>query len=170
MGLGAGICNHGYLAPVYLQQPDEYLIRDFTFETLSISGSTALVRLKAGISRPFTTDTKININLSSTKFKYKKELIAVSGSTEFQMEIEVQNPELWFPNGVGSPHLYDLEIKIVKDKDVLDEIHKKVGIRSVKLQLTENEKSTFRFIVNGRPLFLKGCNWIPADFFSSKSK
>ena len=71
------------------------------------------------------------------------------------MEIEVQNPELWFPNGVGSPHLYDLEIKIVKDKDVLDEIHKKVGIRSVKLQLTENEKSTFRFIVNGRPLFLK---------------
>ncbi len=162
---GPAFVTMGIWRPVYLQQPDEYLIRDFTFETLSISGSTALVRLKAGISRPFIVDTKININLSGSKFKYKKELIAVSGSTEFQMEIEVQNPELWFPNGVGSPHLYDLEIKIVKDKIVLDELHKKVGIRSVKLQLTENEKSTFRFIVNGRPLFLKGCNWIPADSF-----
>ena len=162
---GPTFVTMGIWRSVYLQQPDEYSIEDFTFETLSISESKAVVRLKAGISQPLRSEIKVKVNLFDTKSKYETENNAVVGSIEFQTEFEIKNPVLWYPNGFGSPHLYDLEIQIIKDKVVLDKLHKKVGIRTIKLQLTENGNSTFRFIVNGKPVFLKGANWIPADTF-----
>jgi beta-mannosidase len=155
----------GIWRSVYLQQVEENTIEDFTFETLSISESKAVVRLKVGVKQPLKSDFKLKVNLSGERTVYETEINASTGAVDFISEFEIKNPELWYPNGSGKPYLYKLEILLIKDKIVLDKLNKKVGIRTIKLQLDDNGKPTFRFIINGQPVFLKGSNWIPSDAF-----
>ena len=76
--------------------------------------------------------------------------------------IRIEEPALWWPRGYGQASLYDLKMEIVKNEKTLDSIEKKIGIRTVKLDQTEDDYGeNFRFIVNGRAVFAKGANWVP---------
>ena len=77
-------------------------------------------------------------------------------------------PELWWPNGLGKQNMYELSIKLVEDEKVIEEITKKIGIRTIKLILSENEKPEFKFAVNNFPIFLRGANWIPGELFFTR--
>ncbi len=69
--------------------------------------------------------------------------------------IEVADVALWWPRGFGAQPLYDLTVRAG------DSVwQKKVGFRTVEVDL-----DAFRFIVNGRPVFARGFNWIPDDCF-----
>jgi beta-mannosidase len=162
---GPTFITMGIWRSVYIQQPDEYTIENFTFDTLSVSESNAVIKIKAGLNQPLKSDIKVKIIVSDEKSKLEIEENAYAGIKDFQTELKIKNPVLWFPNGAGAPHLYNLEIHLIKDNIVLDTLCKKVGIRTIKLQLTDNNKPTFRFNVNNKPVFLKGANWIPADTF-----
>ena len=97
----------------------------------------------------------------------------------------LENPRLWWPNGIREPDglqepgeandgeigpfLYDLRVTLRRGKDVLDVLEQRVGVRTLALDQSPDtdEPGTrfFRFVVNGRPIFAKGANWIPADSF-----
>ncbi len=80
--------------------------------------------------------------------------------------IRVDRPQLWWPNGQGTPTLHTLTLRL-KDSagHLLDERTKKVGMRTVELVTCENGADTFHFKINGRKVFVKGANWIPSDSF-----
>ncbi|RAK07882.1 beta-mannosidase [Halanaerobium saccharolyticum] len=87
-----------------------------------------------------------------------------------KIEFEVENPELWWPNGMGEQPLYDLEISIFDSGgQKLDSVEKKIGLRELKL-ITEDDQwgQSFKFAANGKEFFAKGANWIPADAFVSR--
>lgn len=74
-------------------------------------------------------------------------------------EMSVENPELWWPAGQGMQPLYDLEVRL--DEDIQ---YRRIGLRQMEL-ITEKDAAGigFKFRVNGRDVFAKGANWIPAD-------
>lgn len=79
----------------------------------------------------------------------------------------VAQPELWWPAGQGGQPLYDLEFS-ARDAEgrELGRIVRRVGLRTIVLDTSrDREGARFRFVVNGRPVFLKGANWIPAHAF-----
>ncbi len=162
---GPTFLTMGISKPVYLFQPDEIYIEDFNFETLSIDGNTANVRVKFSVDKSFKPGMKFKLLFKNDDHKIEFEDGVPAGSTEFVKEFSIQNPKLWWPNGYGNANLYNLKIKIVKDEKVLDELDKKVGIRKIELELNDEDGPTFRFRVNDKPIFLKGANWIPADSF-----
>jgi len=62
-----------------------------------------------------------------------------SGDTEYISltlgTLRLSNPVLWYPIGHGNPHMYSVKVKYcpTSDGDQCQEIHKKIGIRSVEL-------------------------------------
>lgn len=91
--------------------------------------------------------------------------ILTSGINYVDMQINVPDAQLWWPNGYGEQALYQVEIALCCE-DVWERYPSfEYGIRTVELDLSrQDEKSrAFRLIVNGVEIFCKGGDWIPSD-------
>ena len=87
----------------------------------------------------------------------------------YRRKIEIKNPVLWYPNGLGEQHLYEVSVTLSYDGTVCDEHSFKFGIRTFTSDYTKGNKyrsrwEKFLFSINGREFFLKGMNLTPIDF------
>ena len=84
--------------------------------------------------------------------------------------IPVHGAYLWYPKNAGQPYLYDVTITLCRSGVIVDSRRMKTGIRTVELDRTTfaGEKGNFRFLINGRPVFAMGTNWVPLDAFHSR--
>ena len=77
-------------------------------------------------------------------------------------EIKFENPKLWWPNGMGEPYLYPLQLRFEQDGKITDEESFQFGIRENSTYFDEKTGGRV-FQVNGRKIFIKGGNWISSD-------
>ena len=87
-----------------------------------------------------------------------------SSDKEFQAVFDIENPSLWWPAGMGNQALYKMRIKVADRVEV-----RKIGLRDAEL-MTENDTTGtgFTFRINGKDVFSKGANWIPADALAGR--
>jgi len=80
---------------------------------------------------------------------------------------KIENPKLWWPNGHGAQPLYQVELEVTgRDGQIIGRWSKRLGLRTLGLDRHKDKAGeTFQFVVNGRALFAKGANWIPAHSF-----
>ena len=87
----------------------------------------------------------------------------------------ISNPQLWWPSGQEDPPLYEVRVELLEDQSIIDTWVRRIGLRRIELDrgpdefAGENSKgqplNRFGFRVNGRSIFAKGANWIPAHSF-----
>ncbi|MGH7951636.1 MAG: glycoside hydrolase family 2 protein, partial [Limisphaerales bacterium] len=83
-------------------------------------------------------------------------------------ELEIKNPKLWWPNGMGEQPLYEVHVELLDaNHKTIDSTSKRIGLRELKIILPENG-NPLQFAVNSVPFFAKGGNWIPCDSFTSR--
>lgn len=85
-------------------------------------------------------------------------------------ELLLQHPRLWWPNGLGTPVLYRLEMRFEIKGETSDHEALSFGIREVSSSLTEVDGWTRRdFFINGHKVRLRGGAWVP-DMMLNRSR
>ncbi len=94
---------------------------------------------------------------------------ALEAAADNTLTLEIENPQLWWPNGWGDQPLYQVRVQLNRSGAILDEKSYQLGLRTIELRQEPDEWGrSFTLVVNGRPLFAKGSNWIPADSFPTR--
>ncbi|MDT7510745.1 glycosyl hydrolase 2 galactose-binding domain-containing protein [Bifidobacterium sp. H6bp9] len=81
----------------------------------------------------------------------------VQGPFEFKAAVDGVTP--WFTWDLGEPKLYDMTLSL----DGEQEESRKIGFRNVKL---DRDESTTRFVLNGKPLYVRGTSYFPDVYIS----
>lgn len=85
--------------------------------------------------------------------------------------IRIENPNLWWPNGSGTQHLYNLNVELISNDKTIDRITKSFGIRTAQLNRSKDKHGeSFQFEINHQTVYAKGANWIPLTIFPGSQK
>jgi beta-mannosidase len=76
------------------------------------------------------------------------------GLNEVDWNLDINDPDLWWPWSLGEQHLTTVELEVLVDGESSD-------LRSVRTGLREVSMHDWVFSVNGEPLFVKGVNVMP---------
>lgn len=83
-------------------------------------------------------------------------------------QLNIENPKLWWPNGLGEQNLYHAVFEfITSEKQVSDRIEINFGIRELAFEYHDGKKLQIK--ANGCPVMCRGGNWesnalhVPAD-------
>lgn len=104
-----------------------------------------------------------------TAFTKQIPLYVFQGRTWVNEDFEIPDPKLWWPNGMGEPNLYDVELTLMDNGTPVDKLTFDFGIRTIERKPSagpqvEEEWEDWHFIINGKPIFVRGTNWMPADW------
>lgn len=109
------------------------------------------------------TDCEALLQISLADAQLEEALSLPEGLHLLERTLQVQSPDLWWPNGEGDQALYDLNISLGERREKLS-----VGFRTIEVINDEDEIGlSMYFRVNGRDIFAKGANWIPTDALPS---
>lgn len=162
---GPSFPTSGIWRKVYLQEWTKAKIETLTFSTISINKNNADVEVNVSIKSLDKKELSLKVSMSDFDSHYEN-CIHIDSSKKQKIRFKIPNPKLWWPNGEGEQNIYLLQVKLVdNNNNVLDELKRNVGIRTIDLILKDNEISTFKFRINNRDIYCKGVNWIPADSF-----
>ncbi len=84
-------------------------------------------------------------------------------------EVEIEDPQLWWPNGLGAQPLYTVRAELMEHGHVVDCLEKRIGLRTLKL-IRKKDKwgESFYHEVNGVAFFAMGADYIPEDNILSR--
>lgn len=79
-----------------------------------------------------------------------------AGADEYQA-LYVKNPRLWWSRNLGSPQMYQMDLKFVVDGRESDSRHLDFGIRQIEDYFTE--EGYRGFILNGKKVLVRSAGW-----------
>lgn len=166
---------------------------------------TATLNICCGVEVAADEDVKLHCHVrcqtdaSAPEAFFQHEMHLKISDNEISFDIMLDEPRLWWPNGLGEQHLYELIVKVLdKNGTILDEATESFGIRELRYEKNlscgeDEEYNDLQAIddwdygavktkklngqvrpgllvyINGQRVFLKGGNWVPCDLLYGRA-
>lgn len=165
---GPRLVTSGIWRPVYLKKWNKATIRDVWWQQQQMDA--ALAKLNAAVTLEAATagtyQLKITTSLNNTKKETITKVSLQKGANVIQVPVQIRNPQLWWPAGLGAQTRYTLSAALLDNKEELAVATEQVGLRTIEVvNKPDSAGESFYVKVNGRPVFMKGANYIPQDNF-----
>lgn len=110
-----------------------------------------------------------NIYFEKEISMFREEVREVTFTPEEYPQLIINNPRLWWPINKGKQELYNLVFKTEVDGIITDSIFTRFGIREITSTTNTPDKSR-TFYVNGKPIFIRGTNWLPENMLRTSDE
>ncbi|MCB1444405.1 MAG: glycoside hydrolase family 2 protein [Rhizobiaceae bacterium] len=153
----------GLYGSVKLRRLDPARIEHVMIRQIHLANGSVELDVAVTLFAAVPSTVAIDIALDGERMRVDAD--AEAGETVVHHVFSIERPRWWWPAGSGEQNVYDIDVIVPGDH-----VRRRVGIRKAEL-LTDPDESgrRFAFRVNGREIFCKGANWIPADALFSRT-
>jgi len=164
LGPNPMIYTSGVVGEVILEHTDGNLMKEIITD-FSLNDDLTEGKLKIAVSGKSRLKTlKVQVRLIGPHGRQVAETsVSVEvkdGNFTANPMLQVSNPELWWPRGYGDQKLYKAEISLLTSGKVHQVEYRTIGFRKIEMH------ETLHFVVNGKPVFLHGGDWVTPDLLS----
>ncbi|MFT4576631.1 MAG: beta-mannosidase, partial [Polaribacter sp.] len=164
---GPKLNTSGIWKAIKLRAWDDIRFNDIYIKQQTVTSENANFEIEFTIES--STDKSANIFTVANKQSQTNLIEIKKGAHIYSISFDIKNPQLWWTHNLGTPHLYPFDFQLIENNRIKDEKTIKKGIRTIKLITDKDEKgATFHFELNGKPVYMKGTNYIPQNSFQNK--
>jgi beta-mannosidase len=107
-------------------------------------------------------------NFTGPSYHFTQEVKATSAIEKLHLRFKIPNPRLWWPNDLGEQNLYRLKLSFAPDGGGLADVRETTfGVRTIEMAPLPDglrfDQFNWTFVINGRPIFVKGTGWCTMD-------